>query len=647
MGSQRTDVVTVGSVTGRLYKPNGVRSWRTQSGVYDPETKRPFYIYVPFGHQGMGMSIEHNRGRGQHHYSLDIDVDTWNRTNDRLQLGLVQSTIDLSGITGIQSITKISEVARDTSGNMYVYLVNPSAFLPKIRLDTMALIGSTKEFTQGGTEVLTDLLVVKDGSDVLTTGSPRTLTQVGNGILLAAFGNSTTMMQADAIAVNATDTWGGTSGTAYGGVLWKTQGTTPGETWIWKSSGQSGSGYVNGAFSRLMYLAVSTSGSIDYSNTATWNPATPYQVGDYGTPITGMAEYNRGLIVAKPEGIYAFDSNFNSSPIATMRGYMHDSNGRSIVAWLNTLVWQTRRDLATPQGLIGLTRLVSNTSPVQGYPTAVATWGDRLFTAFYDGTDTYIVMLKPREGESVENPYVVWPITKLASKACYAMRVITRANGDTILLYGKGADLGYCIIDPIASRLYASSGEWYSARIGEPGRPMVLEQYSFRVKTAGANVNITPSYEWDESGSFTAGSAQTSSGRKDITLTAGTSDTGDTLRFKMALATNSNASTPVLIGGGVYVRGHYTGDTFDRITFVIHAGTHSASGIGSDAATIYSTLKGYEGTNQNVVYSDFFGDSSNHVLHIETVQYAEGLGDAEQASERYIEVTARKLQGTS
>lgn len=642
MGTARTDTVTIGSVTGRLQMRDGVRSWRTQRGRYSDEDNRPFTTYIPFGYAGMGMSAMHDRGRNQHDYSLDFDVDTWNRTNDRLQLGLEQNSVTLS----LTNVTKITEAVADSSGNLYVYIVNDSAVLPKIRLDTMASTGSKTFSHGGGTPLLTDLLVVKSGTDVLTTGGSRAVNQVGNGILMASFGNSAPLSQTDAIASNAVDTWSNTAATAYGGVLAKVKGTSAGETWLWKSSGVSGGGYVNGAFSRLMYLAASTSSSLDYSNTSLWNPATPYQVGDFGSTITGMTEYARGLVVAKPEGVYAFDANFNDAPIATFRGYLHDSNGRSITAWLNTLAFQTRRDIGTPQGLIGITKLVSNMSPIQGYPTALCAWGDRLFAAYYDSTDTYIVMLKPREGESIESPFVIWPITKLASKTCYAMRVVTRADGSTILIYGKGGDIGWCILDPIGSRKYASTGTYYAPRMGDPGKPFVLESVTVLMKTGGANVNITPSIITDDT-TTTAYSAWTSAGRKTLTLTPGTADQATTYQVKFAASTNSNASTPVLIGGGMYVRGHYAAPQYDEIIFVIHAGTFSSSGIGTDATTIFSTLKGYEGTVQNVVYLDYFGDSSNHSLHIVEVQYEEGKGDTPQASERFITVRARTVAGTT
>lgn len=640
-----TDSVTVNSVSYRLRQDqNGVRQFRSQRVPYDPETVRAFYEAIPItGSYGMGASVL-AAGNNQNHYGLDVIQHIF----DQATLGYEQNSITLS----LTNVTQITEVARDTSDNYYVYIGNDSAVLPKIRLDTMAAISTPKTFSHGGgSEKIVDVIVAKTG---LAPGiTDRTVTQQGNGLVLCSFGSTAPLSQVNTISANATDTWVNTANSSYGGFLAKVQGNTSTDARIWKTIAQSGAANQTGVYTRLQYIALSAS-SLDYSDNTQWNPSTPYQVGEFGTSITGLTEFNRGLVVGKPEGVYEFDASFSSRPLLTTRSYRWDGNARNLTSWLNTLLVPTRKDLMTPSGVVGISKLLSNTSPIQGYPTAVCTWGDYAFVAYYDGTDTYILMMRQRDGESVKAPMLFWGVTKLASKTCYAMRVVTRANGDTILIYGKGGDLGWCILDPSGSRKYATSGFIISPRFGSPGATRVIESISTYVAGAGANVNITPSIDVDESGSFTSYTAYTSAGRKTTTLTPGTGDTGTFFRFKMTWSTNSNTATATLYGGDekggggvIYVRGTNLGATYEQFQMEILAGTSTAGVIGTDRATQKAALVALINTVTTIVYSPHFGDTSTHAITITNVEEREGPGDAPQSSEAYFLVTFKTLAGTT
>lgn len=639
MTTQRTNQVTINSVTYHLYQPNGTgpRAFQLERVPYDPQAAQPFVVVLPFGGGGIGPTL--GGGLNQFNYGYDTDA----RVQGQLGPGPKISTLAL---TGAGTITKIV-TTRDASANMYVYVVNDSAKLFKVKFSDLSTTYTTT-FAHAASPQLTDLVVIKDGS--APGVSDRGVTQPTGAFLLAMFGETAPLQYTNAIANAAADTWAGAVADAYGGVGAAMQGPTNTSVYVYKSTGASGQS--TGAFSRLQYTQVTTS-TVDLSSTAQWSPATPYQAGDFGSSITRIIEYQRGPLVCKPEGLFLFDQNYNNTTLTSFKSYIHSDNGKHTAVWGRRLIAPTRYDLLdVSSGAVGLKTITGNTSALAGtYPTAFTIHGDDAYAAYYDGTDTHVVMLRPRRGENVPQEFLIFPITRFAGAVCRALTVATNAAGVTYLLGGKGSSLFYCVIDPVASRTYEDAGIHETAVWGAPDKPFRLEKLTVFASGVGSGKSWQIAANLDEGGYNNVGAAVTTNGVNSRTLTPGTNDTGSLLQLKFTCTNSTNTNNPVLKGGnpersgsGVIMKGAYVGDTFTRYTMRLHLGTDTNSGISNDEIAQKDALIALVETATNVAYADYW--AGNKKLLIESVKTIEGDGSATQAGERYIEVVARELAGS-
>jgi hypothetical protein len=273
----RTQVVSVNSVNYTLHQPGGTgpRAFEISTAAYDESNTRPFVTVLPFGGGGIGPTL----GGGANTYNYGYDTDA--RIQGQIGPGPKISTLAL---TGAGTITKLY-TARDASAGIYLYVVNDSAKLFKVKMSDLSTT-YTVTFAHAASPNLTDLVVVKDGS--APGVSDRGITQPAGTYLMAFFGETAPIQYTTAVATAGVDTWAGAAATAYGGTGLAMQGFTNTETWVFKSTGASGQS--SGAFSRLQYAAVTTSAATDYSDSSSsiWKPATPYQVGQFGSSITSI-----------------------------------------------------------------------------------------------------------------------------------------------------------------------------------------------------------------------------------------------------------------------------------------------------------------------------------------------------------------------
>lgn len=665
--AQHGNPVVLGGVAYLVARtgPEGARKRLVTQSIVPSDPQNPsdfdkFTEVVPFGFLGMGSSLP--AVRGQYDYSLDVFVEDW----DELAPGPLQSTI--SGLTSSNAITAFGAV-KDQSGNKYLY-AGSSEKLFKVNLTAIGggsaalTLVNTKTFTHAASPVVSDIVVLKDG--YVLSGAART-TWATDAYVLVFFGASAAIAQIDTVGVDtAADTYrAAPANTAYGGVGCPALGSDNTQTLVYKSTGQASQ--TTGAFSLLQSAVVRNSPTTDYTNSGSWSGTV--LVGEPGSPISRMVNYGRAPAIAKPEGVYQFNANGNAYEIFSTPAYKDDANGRHLLAWGRELIIDTIQDLkAIPSraedATAGLSTLLSNLSPVKGTVTATAAYGRYFFFSVYDGTDSYIVKARRRQGEDVPHQWLFYPVTKLSSVQCQGMAVVSdgATNGKVYLFYhsasGGNHVLGYCILDPVSSRTYATGGQWYSTRMGDPLKKTVIERVVAYGVSTGASNYWTISQAWDE-GSFNSVGTVNAAGRTALNYTAGTNDAGYQYQFKAVATVAASSNRPRLRGanssasgpGGLIVQGFRQADEVERITYTfVAAGRGGVLAFASGAkytptaAATHTALKALlTGGTTTLTDEDLFGDRTAVRVSVRSIKEVPAPKDAQYPEGRYFEVDLRRL----
>lgn len=635
----RTSVITLNSVGYLLQQtPNEARAFRARTQPLAPGVQAggdPFVQNLSFGPWGMGGSVY---GESPRLYSYGYNTDP--SQGDYLSPHYDVGTISLSGSPG--TITRLRSV-KDQSGNVYLYVVNQTAVLYKVRLDTLAEVTSPKTFS-GGSTILTDLIVLKSGNAPGVVS--RTVTQPNGAKLLAMFGETRNMEYTNLVEVNAVDTWAGSAATAYGGVGCVIQGNANTAAAVFKSTGVTSQSA--GAFSTLQYINIPTS-AVDLSDAGLWQPTgSRYQMPHIGESITEIIEWQRGPLVAQPSGVYQFDANYNASPVFPMRSFSHPDNGKHMRGWGRRLIVPTGNDLMDAgSGAIGLTTLAGNLSPVYGYPTAFAFYGDTAFVAYYDGTDTHYVWMRPRRGENVAGEFLHFPFHKEASATCRAMEVVTRADGNTYLFFGAGAALKYIILDPVASRRYEGGGVHYLGRFGDVSRSFVMDRLTAFGKDTGSGKSWLIEGRFDFGSWFTIGTVDSAGALNFAPGTPGTNDHGTFLEVRATCTNGTSTNRPLLVGGGLVLKGRWRNDQIVGYTAVVEAGTMSGGNFSHNRDVAWSNLATLveSGSPVPLIYEDHTGSTSPIYVTVDHIEWIEGQGSDNAANQSFIQIDMTKLHG--
>lgn len=502
----------------------------------------------------------------------------------------------------------------------------------------------TKTFSHATAPVITAIQSLKEG------GAPS------DAKLIVGFGASAPVAQVDAITPASTDIYRTQStDPAYGGVFALAPGRDTTTTRVWKSTGMEDQ--AAGPFSKLQYAEVFMS-TKDLTNQASWLPDTPHaaQVGDARTPINSLSEWQTDLAVGKPEGIYAWSAN-GSTNYLSLREYRSEHNGKHLTVWHQNLFCITVNDIIDYQQgntPVGLAALKSNLSPVQGRPTAMAAFGKYLFVAYFDGTDTYIVKLTPASGGLY--PYAIHPVTKIASYECKVMHAAVDENDVTFLFYATASDttnkhdVGYCVVSPVQSRLYATGGTWFSRLMGEGDKTTTIQSITAYGVNLDASNHWTPALSWDGA-AFAAigdGSAINANGRVTKTTTAGANDSGIYYQLRLTEARSTTSNQPKLralpVGdgpAGIIVEG-LRQRAIDRWEISVVIVQNASTGYGGrdldPVDVIYDQLLDMQGTVQPLIWMDHFGDTDSHSVIVQSVGYEPQAQDAELQSERRVAI---------
>jgi hypothetical protein len=656
--------------------------WTVTVGPADERDTQPLLETVPFGNWGMGSSFP--AVRNQCDYFLDVTAENWNE----LGPGLLQASLGLALANPILDMVTIL----DQNATRYLY-IGAGNQLVKWRLSDFVQMG-VHTFATGA--IITDLCVLKSGVAPPSGTGVQGVAQPAGGLLLVAFGPTAPIAQIDAIGLAAgdTDTYHAqATPAAYAGVFAVALTEQNTKAQVWKSTAVLGQS--TGAWCRLQRADVSpaTGTPIDYTNATTWTPLSydgtyadtnAYQVGDFGTSITSLVEYQNALVVAKPEGAFVFNRNASATVLYSTRAHVHPLNGWRMFPWGYLLIYPTSHDLeAVGSGdfpTIGMRTLVSNLSPIQGQVTAACGYGpDALFMSVYDGTDSYIVKLRRHRllrtfYGLVPNDFVFYPVTRVPGHQVLNLLVSDDGgNSNVIRLYYDRAgatpgtyDVGYCILDPPAARQYAGGGVWYSTRQGSTRKKTFLRRLTFySVGTTSASF-ITVQIAWDtdiDAGAFTTVGTITSPGRTVITFTPGVADHGYLYQIKLTwtlatatanprLRSGSNAAAAQITEGGIEVLGQQQTDgpvtrfkaqlrLTDRPQLA--RGTYTREAIATAQAQL-EALTDPDAWPVSLVYTDEWGVTTAYQATVQQVAHVMDIRDRERMPERVVEVTGLILK---
>lgn len=533
-------------------------------------------------------------------------------------------------------------------------------------------VEAAKDFTHGATTStppISDVIVLKDG-------------RASTPAVLVGFDDQAQIQQITAIAASGADTYGSLSANAaYAGKFAVALGENNTQALVWKSMGSDGES--SGAFCRINASQI-VPGAKDFTNLQVWTPRsdteTPYQVGDLATSITGMTEYQRGLIAGKPGGVYAFDQNVNAYLIYGMASFGHSDNAKNMLAWQQSLLIPTAQDLAEVparlDAVIGISTLIANRSPIQGYPTALASYGRYLFVAYYDGVSSYILRAKRRTHEQVPHELLWYPMAQVVGTKVEAMLVEedqqsavwlfwgTRRSTSGLIVVGDESDyvwdLGYTVLWPETKRRYAATGEWYSSIFGSPERLMQIESLIFYGRGLSGDTYYQPSVSWDGSSFldiFAASPAIAANGRVRKVVDTSETITGYLGQIKLELVNPVPTDRPLLLGlteggegaGGVIIQGQMQADTVDRFeaTIDLAANQRLTRGTRTDttARTAMSALRALQGTVARLHYEDWYGESTTAFVYINSVHSVPSKQEGGKEGERRVVIRGRHLVG--
>jgi hypothetical protein len=194
-------------------------------------------------------------------------------------------------------------------------------------------------------------------------------------------------------------------------------------------------------------LNLTTTGS-DPNLGASWAGAT-YGAGETSSRVNDLYQQHRAILAGKEDGVWTFDSRLNAVPVTPGIGqtpdvdnftYFKDANGMAVAPSAQGIVWIDGLDW----GVCGPVSANPGAENLRGPEPAVsAVAGNYIYSAVYDGADSYIFLGTPRlQGDIGEGPFT-WhgPVAVVSGYQVKDLHVSTVFG--TKLWWGAVAKFGY------------------------------------------------------------------------------------------------------------------------------------------------------------------------------------------------------------
>ncbi len=297
-----------------------------------------------------------------------------------------------------------------------------------------------------------------------------------------------------------------------------------------------------------------------YATDANWG--TEYDIGDLAHKIHQVLVHEGADYVLKSEGLYTFDENSGEHNVLTDMLDWASAENRTTGTWGNLLFVCTLaglyRFLSTGVArTVGIEEVEMNEGDLaNAYPTWFRAFGKWAYCAYYNGTTTWICMLRrAKEGDaSFGSPFtLVGIIDKMTGESRAAH--ISAFTGNPHLYYGAYDGVNHVV------RYFRLTRDGTPYEYRDTGTAMAelspmdfgspLTMKSFRMaEFIGRNVSATQTVQWAASmdgGAYNnVGAAVTvlTASRGRTFWTRGTNDQGYVMQLKVSTLPRSTAAPP-------------------------------------------------------------------------------------------------------
>jgi hypothetical protein len=297
--------------------------------------------------------------------------------------------------------------------------------------------------------------------------------------------------------VTATKDFGG-GATVTDAMLWGTRvAIAMGASVDFQTRDSAGTYAANTISRKATCFGLGTNGDLVKGLGATWSRcsvANFYGVDNWGAELSiGDPSYNvrrvgsqgRWDIILKDEGFYSFEDTQSDeiNMLGDLRQF-HSSENQGWFQWYDRVMLCTRAGLYRviqngPARTVGTEELPFNESVLAGcWPTAGVGFGRYAYVAFYNGTTTYLCMMRNALNGDANNgsPFTIDSIIDSFTGDCRAM-LLSSASGALCLYYGakNGANytVRWCKVSTDGTPVdYRDSGtsvvDWAPSDLGSP-----------------------------------------------------------------------------------------------------------------------------------------------------------------------------------
>ena len=291
---------------------------------------------------------------------------------------------------------------------------------------------------------------------------------------------------------------------------------------------------------------------------ANWSSA--YEIGDQDSVITGMDALERTIYVGKTDGLYYIDKTGRSPRLIPAMPKDSTNGSGTAVDMLGYVWYPTKAGLYRYDPNSGVIYDVSpgnglpNRSPIIGTRRYLGQYRSWYYCSVYDGTHSYIMAGRVREGEEPGVGQIIWhgALARISSAQVTAGHVSALVSPARLWFGLSTGNVAYIKLPANGDNPLSDSGSTYSSGgsiylpaddYGVGGMRWNLMAAVLEAEGLSTNTNVQV-WERRDLGTWTLLQAITSSGRTVITTTGDKRFNRCELRLDVANA--SSTTTPVI-----------------------------------------------------------------------------------------------------
>lgn len=283
-----------------------------------------------------------------------------------------------------------------------------------------------------------------------------------------------------------------------------------------------------------------------------------FDIGDKSGKINQVFEHQRFDYILKDEGLYTWDDEAEqeANVLTDLKTWKSPEN-RSYARWSELLFVPSLAGLYRYQGglarTVGIEEVPLNESEIaSAYPTAMAAFGKWAYVAYYNGTSTWIcLMRRAQDGDaSMGAPFTLISVVDKFTGKCLAMHVSSLTSPPTLYYGGTTGNVRYFTLtrDGLPSSYHTGT---VTVRMSptDLNSPMTMKFFK-SIEVYGRNISGSKSIQLQaamDGGSLNnVGSSITSlsSGYARRFWTQGSNDQGRVIQIALTLTNTGGGSSP-------------------------------------------------------------------------------------------------------